>query len=71
MAYKRVYSTFRQVDLGFIKSILEGNSIKFYVANENIAGIYPMGFPMDVMVIDEQAEEAEKIIKAYKVPPNE
>lgn len=66
MGYKRVYSTFRPDDLALIKSILVENSINFYVLNENAANVYPLGLPMDVMVIEEHAEEAEKIIKDFR-----
>jgi len=65
MSYIKVYSTFRQGDLAMIKSILDESSVKFYVANEQAAGMYPLGISMDVMVVEEQAEEVKKIIADY------
>ena len=66
MSYKRVYSTFRPDDLGLIKSLLIESGVNFYVANEYAAGVYPLGLCMDIMVEEEQVEEAEKIIEDYK-----
>ena len=65
IGYKRIYSTFRQDDLGLIKSILEENKIDYHVANENAAGLYPLGINMDVMVVESQAEKAKELIKDF------
>lgn len=64
--YKRVYSTYNQVDIAFIKSIFEENSINYYVIGEEVHARYPMAIVMDVMVVSTQAEESRKLIDDFK-----
>ena len=64
--FKKVYSTFNPVDIAFIKSILEENNIDYYVAGEQLSGIYPVARGMDVMVVATQAEQAKELIDDFK-----
>jgi len=64
MAYKRIYSTCRQQDLAFIKSILDAADIDYYV-NEGAAGAYPLGINMELFAIESQEKEAKELIKDF------
>jgi hypothetical protein len=63
--YKKVFSTFKPSELALIKSILAGNGIDYFVANEEASGVYPLGISMDIMVPERQAEEAGKLIEDF------
>ena len=63
MEYKKVYSIYRQDELAWIKTVLQARNIDFHITNETTTRTsYPLGISMDVMVPEDQAEEAEKII---------
>jgi len=52
-----------QAKIAFIKSLLDGEEIKYYIDNENVAST--MGTPpeMTVMVLEEHFKLAEELLK--------
>jgi len=66
MAYSKVYSSYNPGDIAFIKSILEESEIDYYVSGEWAGGVYPVAIGMDIMVVEDQVEQAKEIIEDFK-----
>ena len=66
MPFKKVYSSFNPQEIALIKSLLEESNIVYNVTNEWSGGIAFHATGMDVMVAEEQAEEAENLIKDFR-----
>ena len=66
MAFKKVYSSFNTQEIALIKSLLEESNIEYNVTNEWSGGMIFHATGMDVMVPEDKAEEAKKIIGDFK-----
>lgn len=63
--FEEVYVTFSKSTIAFIKSLLDGNSIRYYVDNEHAAGLATgdVSGAMTVMVQKDQADSAKELLK--------
>jgi len=68
----KVYSTNNQGELALIKSILDGQKIKYFVKGENFSSIYGAAnglTSMDIMVREDIFTEANELLKGFINPP--
>lgn len=64
--FKSVYSTWKRSDVAFIKSLLDDNSVVYYIDNEYAAGLAGGGGVsgvMNVMVAENQLDLAKELLK--------
>jgi hypothetical protein len=63
--FEEVYVTFSKSTIAFIKSLLDGNSIRYFVDNEHAAGLATgdVSGAMTVMVLKEQVDLAKELLK--------
>ena len=61
--YVEVNYSINQGDIGLIRSLLDDANIDYYVFGENFLIIDPLIQPARIFVVQEQAEEAKKILK--------
>ncbi len=61
--YVQITSSINQGDIGLIKSLLDDANIDYYVFGENFLIIDPLIQPARVFVVQDQVEEAKRILK--------
>jgi hypothetical protein len=64
--YRELLSTFNPSDVAFIKSLLEGSGIRYYVQGENFLYMRPLAQPAGIMIDEEQYEDAKELLKDFK-----
>jgi len=66
--FQSVYTTFDRGTIAIIKSLLEANSIDYYVDNEHAASLaaWQVSPLMNVMVPEDQADLAKELLKEIK-----
>ena len=65
--YVEITSSINQGDIGVIRSLLDDANIDYYIFGENFLVISPLLQPARVFVLQEQFEEAKKILKDVDV----
>jgi hypothetical protein len=70
--FVKIYSTQKQEEIAFIKSILETNKIPYYIKGENFGTLYsPLPFSMmDLMVGKDFCKEAKELLEDFINPSN-
>lgn len=72
--FLKLYSTSEQGELAFIKSILDGQKIPYYIKGENFGSLYGplLGkfSTTDVMVREDYVQEAKELLKDFIPPKN-
>jgi hypothetical protein len=66
MPYKTAYHTYNPADLAIIKSILEENDIDYFTNGEWSGGVYPVAIGMEIMVAEDQLDQANELIEDFK-----
>ncbi len=61
--YVEITSSINQGDIGVIRSLLDDAKIDYYIFGENFLVISPLLQPARVFVVQDQVEEAKKILK--------
>jgi len=66
--FKEAFKTYNHADIAFIKSLLEGHDIVYYVNNENVNFVGNLTFaePMRVMVEARHYETAKEILAEFE-----
>jgi hypothetical protein len=63
--YTQLFSSLNQGDIGILKSILDNEGIDYYVFGENFLSIDPLIQPARFFILNEQINEARKLIKDF------
>jgi len=58
--------TTNHATIAFIKSLLDGEKINYYIENENVSLLADAPPQMTVMVLDKDAKNAEELLKDVK-----
>ena len=64
--YVKILSTFSQVDIAMIKSLLEGN-VDYYFKDENFLSVRPLLEPAVLMVREDYKEEVSKLLSDFEL----
>ena len=67
----KVFSTAKQVEIALIKSILDSNSIPYYIKGENFGTLYGPAdglSSMDIMIREDYLEDAKELLQDFISP---
>ena len=64
--YVKILSTFSQVDIAMIKSLLEGN-VDYYFKDENFLSVRPLLEPAVLMVREDYKEEVNQLLSDFEL----
>lgn len=65
--YIEILRTFNQTDIAFIKSILEGEGISYYLKGEHFMNMRPLFRPVVLMVKEDEIEKTKEILKDMNI----
>lgn len=65
--YKQVLSTFNQMDVAMIKSVLDAEGINYYLNGEYCTYVPPLAQPIILMVQDDQVDDANNLLKSLNL----
>jgi len=68
--YKAVLSTFNQMDIAMIKSVLEPEGIKYYFIGEYCNYVPPLALPVVLMIQDDRVDDANDLLKSLNLKFN-
>lgn len=66
LKFVNILSTFSQVDIAMIKSLLEGN-VEYYFKDENFMNVRPLLEPSVLMVREDYAEEVKELLSDFEL----
>jgi len=65
--FEEILGTYNPADVAIIKSILDGDSITYYLLGENFMYVRPLADPVRLMVKKEQAQRARELLAKLKL----
>ena len=66
LKFVKILSTFSQVDVAMIKSLLEGN-VEYYFHGENFMNVRPLLEPSILMVREDYADEVKELLSDFEL----
>lgn len=66
LKFVNILSTFSQVDVAMIKSLLEGN-VEYYFNGENFMSVRPLLEPSILMVREDYVDEVKELLKDFEL----
>ncbi len=62
-----ILATYNPADVVFLKSLLESEGIQYFFKGEHFMYMRPLADPVRLMVRQDQADEAKKLVKGVKL----